>query len=107
LKGFRIIGTNNDHLSLTFDEFLIVLAQLRHVPLAKWSGKATVEHEQNIFFAVKIGQANRLTLEILQGEIRGRGVKRDLGHWISPREISVSNSIIWFIWHSHVSLTAK
>jgi len=51
------------------------------MPLAEWSGKATVEHEQNMRFAAKIGQAHGLTLEILQGEIRGRGVKRDLGHW--------------------------
>jgi hypothetical protein len=86
-KGFGVFRANNDHLSLTFDEVLIVLAQLRHVPLAEWSGKAAVENQQHVRFAAKIGQANRLTLEILQSEIWGRGVKRDLGHGMPFREI--------------------
>jgi hypothetical protein len=32
-------------LSLAVDEFIVVLTQLRHVPLAEWSGKAAVEHQ--------------------------------------------------------------
>lgn len=70
-KGAGIFWTQDDHLSLPFCEFLVVLAQLRHVPAAEWSKKATVEHEQHVRFAAKIGQANRLTLEIAQGEVWG------------------------------------
>jgi hypothetical protein len=42
--------------------------------LAKWSDKGAVENKQNMHFAEKIGQVYRFTIEILQGEIRGRGV---------------------------------
>jgi hypothetical protein len=35
-------------LSLPFRKFLVILAQLRHVLAAEWSGKTTVENEQYI-----------------------------------------------------------
>jgi len=82
-KSFAIFRTNNDHLSLPLDKFLIILAQLRHVPLAEWSGKAAVEHEQNVRFTAEIRKAKQLTLEIEQGDIGGGGVKSDLGQLAS------------------------
>jgi len=42
--------------------------------LAKWSGEGPVEDKQNMRFAAKIRQAYVFTLEILQGEIRGRDI---------------------------------
>ncbi|HEX9028515.1 MAG TPA: alpha/beta fold hydrolase, partial [Anaerolineales bacterium] len=50
--------------------------RLRHVPLAKWSGKTAVEYEQHVGLASKIGEADGFASEILQTEIRGRGVQR-------------------------------
>jgi hypothetical protein len=50
------------------------------MPLAEWSGKAAVEHEQNMCFATEIGQVKRLPLEVGQGEIGGWGVDRNFGH---------------------------
>jgi hypothetical protein len=34
----------HNHLSLPFDKFLMILAQLRHMPLAERSGKTTIEN---------------------------------------------------------------
>jgi len=52
------------------------------MPTAERSYKAAVEYEQDVRLAAKIGQANRLALEIGQSEVRGRGVKWDLRHQI-------------------------
>jgi hypothetical protein len=43
------------------------------VRAAEWSYKATVEDEQHVGFACKIGEADGLTDEILQAEIWGWG----------------------------------
>jgi hypothetical protein len=67
-------------LSLPFEKILVVLAQLRHMPLAEWSKKAAVENEQYVRIAAKISQANWLALEIDQGEVRGRGVESNFRH---------------------------
>jgi hypothetical protein len=41
---------------------------------AEWSRKTTVEDEQHIGVACKIGEADGFASEILQTEIRGRSV---------------------------------
>ena len=69
-KCIRIFRTNREDASLPFFKFQIVLAQLRHVPLAEWSGKTAVEHQQDICLSFEIGQAYYLTLEIRQGKVR-------------------------------------
>ncbi len=81
-KGAGIFRTYDDHLGLPLDEFLVILAQLRHVPAAEWSNEAAVEHEQDMRCAAKIGQAKWLALIIGQGEVRGGGIKQDLRHRI-------------------------
>ena len=45
LKRLRIFRTNNDNLRISIFKFLVVLTQLRHMPLAKWSHKSTVEDQ--------------------------------------------------------------
>jgi hypothetical protein len=42
--------------------------------LAEWSGEAPVEYQQNIRSSMEIGQSNRFTPEVLQGEIGSWGV---------------------------------
>ena len=54
------------------------------MPLAEWSGEGAVEYEQNMGFAMKIGQANRLVPKIFQGEIRGEGIDGNFRHMIQP-----------------------
>jgi hypothetical protein len=54
-KCFRIFRTDHNHLRLPFFKFQIVLAQLRHVPLAEWSGKAAIEYEQYVGLPFEIG----------------------------------------------------
>jgi hypothetical protein len=53
-KCFCIFRTNYDHYSLPFFKLYIVLAQLRHMPLAERSGKATIKYQQHIGFPVKV-----------------------------------------------------
>src|SRR5271157_202281 len=80
LKSAGVFLTNHNHLSLPFNKFLIVKAQLCHMLLAKWSGKATIKYQQYVGFPFVIGQTNDISLKILQGEIRSRCVKRNLRH---------------------------
>ncbi len=44
-KGFGIFRANHDNFYITGNEFLIILTQLRHMLLAKWSGKSAVENQ--------------------------------------------------------------
>jgi len=39
------------------------------VRAAKWSEKTAIEHQNNIFSAMKIGQLNRFAAEIFQHKI--------------------------------------
>jgi hypothetical protein len=68
---------------LPFNKFLIILAQLRHVPLAEGSGKATIENQQYIQFSAIIRKMDSVTLKILQDEIGSGGVYRDSWHRFS------------------------
>jgi len=44
-KRIRILGSDHNHFGILSDKFVIVLAQLRHVPAAEWSEKTTVEDQ--------------------------------------------------------------
>ena len=79
-KGSGIFGTQHNHLSLAFNKFLVILTQLRHMLLAKWSSETAVEYQQHMHAAAKIGQVNQLTLEIGQAEIWSRSINRNLRH---------------------------
>jgi hypothetical protein len=83
-KGFGVFGAEDDNLRLSLDKFLMILAQLRHVPLAEWSGQAAVEDQHHMRFAAEIGQADGLTQEIGQAEIGSGGMDRDLRHQVHP-----------------------
>jgi hypothetical protein len=50
-KSCRAIRTDNNDLGLTFNKLIVILAQLRHMPLAKRSGKASVKHQQDLLSA--------------------------------------------------------
>jgi hypothetical protein len=55
LKSPGVFRADHHNLRPPFDKFRIVLAQLRHVPLAERSGEGAVEDQQNVGFAAKIG----------------------------------------------------
>ena len=57
-KGFGIFRANDHNFHIAGDKLLIVLAQLRHVRAAEWSGKGAVENQQHIFLSVKICQVD-------------------------------------------------
>jgi len=47
-EGCLVLRSDDDHFGLAGAKFMIVLAQLRHVPAAEWSHKAAVEDQQEI-----------------------------------------------------------
>ena len=61
------------------------------MPLAEGSDKTAVKYEHNVRITAEIGQAYSLTLEILQGEIGSRQVKRDLGHGFPYEKVDSIN----------------
>jgi hypothetical protein len=73
-KSFFIFGSNYDDLCLPVNEFLIVMAQLCHMPLAEWSHESTIENKQDVGLSLEIGKSDRFSLKILKDEIRSRGV---------------------------------
>jgi hypothetical protein len=87
-KGPGVLRTNHNHLRLPLEKLRIILTQLRHVPLAEWSGEAAVEDQQYICFSAKIRQTHSVPPEVLQGEIGGKRVECNLGHSFL--------SLVWF-----------
>jgi hypothetical protein len=59
------------------DKFVIILAQLRHVPLAERSLETPVQHQDNVFFISVVGQPEWSPGEIFQVKIGRRLVKFD------------------------------
>lgn len=74
-KSLFVFWTDHKDGGFPLNKILKVLAQLRHVLLAEWSGKAAVEYQQDVLFPFVIREMDGLTLKILQGEIRGRGIQ--------------------------------
>jgi len=50
------------------------------MPLAEWSGKGAVEHQQYVLLPSQFSQAEIPAREIWEGEIGGGLVERDTGH---------------------------
>lgn len=67
IGGFR---PENQYFRIPFGEGIIIMTQLRQVPLTKWSDKPPVEHQKRIFVMEIIGQANGLVSEVFQNKIR-------------------------------------
>jgi hypothetical protein len=44
-KGKSTFRTKHNYFGILLDEFIVVLTQLRHMHLAEWSGKSTVEDQ--------------------------------------------------------------
>ena len=66
-----------DHLGLAGDKLVIVLAQLRHMRTAEWSGKTTVENHHHVLVAAEIRKAHWSAPEIGQCKIGGGDVGLD------------------------------
>jgi hypothetical protein len=52
----------------------MVLAQLRHVRAAEWSGEAAIKDQQNMLFLLELGEADHISLIILQDKVRCRRI---------------------------------
>jgi len=70
LKGVHVVWANDDNFGFTRYKFLIVLAQLRHVPAAEGSHQPPVEDQHNMPVALVIREAHGLSGQIDQGKIR-------------------------------------
>ena len=79
-KGICIFRSDDHDLGFLLCEFVIVLAQLRHVPPAERSDKAAVEDQQDVLLALKICQADCASVEIGQCKVRGGLVKFGAAH---------------------------
>ena len=55
LERLAALGSDNNYGRGSFDEFLMVETQLRHMSLAEWSGKAAVKDQEDICFCLVIG----------------------------------------------------
>jgi len=73
-KSAGVLRAKDDDLRVTFFEFLKVLAQLRHVPLAKGSGKTAIEDQNNVALTFEIGKTDLVAVKIVQCEIGSRGI---------------------------------
>ena len=67
------------------------------MPLAERSGKAAVEDQQDISFALKIGKMDFVPVEICEGEIGSRLVQFDtVGHFmIGTFAVYIIESLIY------------
>ena len=48
----RILWTNHKYFCIKFFKLRIILAQLRHMPPAKWSSKSPVKNQDYIFSSI-------------------------------------------------------
>ncbi len=83
-EGSGVFRSNHDDLSVPAGKFFKVTAQLRHMPLAEWSGKAAVENQQNIVFAEEVGEGDRFPAKVGKRKIRGGRIQSNNGHSDGP-----------------------
>ena len=81
-KGIRIFRADHNHFGPVLHKFWVILTQLRHMPLAEWSGESAVEYQQYIVLAKQVRKAEGLAFVVRQGEIRGWCIDAYLGHVI-------------------------
>lgn len=80
LESLTALGSDNNYGRGSINEFLMVETQLRHMPLAEWSGKAAVKDQENIRFCLVIGEFYSFTVKILQRKIRRFGIQFNFWH---------------------------
>lgn len=93
-KCQTVFRSNHQDHGVLFCEFVVILAQLRHVPSAEGSEKAAIENEQDVLLQVKICEADLIAVEIGQCEIGGGFVEFSTTHTgttrITPKMISTT-----------------
>lgn len=69
LKRPGIFRPGNHYFRIQLDEFLIILAQLRHVRAAERSKKSAVKNHHHVLFVEIVGKRHSFTVEIVQRKI--------------------------------------
>ena len=54
-KFLGVFGSDNQNNHISFDELLVILAQLRQVCAAERSLEAAVQDQQNVLLALELG----------------------------------------------------
>ena len=91
-KSLFIIRADDDDLGISFYETVVLMTQLRHVLPAVWSHESPVEYQDDVFLALIVGETYCLSLEIVQGKIRGGCIDR-----YSVRHGLTSSMVSWYI----------
>ena len=68
-KCEAVFGADHHDHGILCCEFVIILAQLRHVPSAVGSEKAAIENQEDILLCLEICEINFVSVEIGQREI--------------------------------------
>ena len=63
-KGGGMFRANDQHFNSASSKFVYILAQLRHMRMAKWSTKAAIKDEQHMFVVAKIGETDHSAIKI-------------------------------------------
>lgn len=63
-KSVLVVRSNDNHLGAAIDKYLVVLAQLRHMPAAEGSLEAAVEYEQYSFCTLERRELESISLVI-------------------------------------------
>ena len=79
-KFLGILGSDDQNNHISFDELLVILAQLRQVRAAKRSLEAPVQDQQDVFLTLELGKPNLFSHVVPKAKI-GRGcLERNLRH---------------------------
>jgi hypothetical protein len=65
LEGGLVIRTHYQDYRIFCIEFVVISAQLRHMPAAEWSKKAAIEDQDNILLKFVIGKTDWLPIIII------------------------------------------
>ncbi len=64
LERLSILGANNKNNRIQFNKLIMIIAQLRHMFLAKRSSEAAIEDQQNVLRVSKFRQGNKFLINI-------------------------------------------
>ena len=82
-EGIRAFGADGDYFGVAHQKFLVIPAQLRHVPAAVGSKKTTVEDQNDIFDTFITGESELPSFTVRKFKI---GCGSALGDFIVVHE---------------------
>lgn len=59
-ERFAVFGADDEYGGAEAGKLIVVVAQLRQVPAAEWSGEAAIENEDDMLVVAVVGQGNAI-----------------------------------------------